>query len=519
MTKNPLRQVARVETIPAPIAGWNARDPLAAMKQTDAVTLENAIPGTGGVSLRGGYISYTTGLGASVDTLMRYNPPSGSGKLFGVAGGKVYDVTGAGAVGAAVLTGKTSSRWQSVNFGTPGGNFLVAANGADAPVIYDGASWAAMTLATTAGYAYTLTPSNLQAPCVFGQRLWFLQSNSLLAWYMPVNAKQATSTSAATAIAVYDLSSLFKLGGSLVAMADWTRDGGTGSDDFAVFITSAGEVAVYTGYDPTVATSFNLVGVFRIPPPIGSRCVLKAGADLAILTQQGVIPLSSVLPLALSQAENAAVTDRIRGAFQAAYQLAPNTFGWELAEYPRGALLIVNVPQSTGSPQQYVANTLTGAWCNFTGLAAQTWALSGDNIFFGGSDGTVYQFDVGNRDLGQPISAVIQPAFSDFGTPGQKRFLQARALYNSAVGYRPPLVIKTDYDTTRETLAQGVIPSAGLPWGSPWGSAWGPKIGPRARWQGVRGIGQNGTVLVNVASNNPFRLDHVDVTFEVGGLF
>ena len=37
----PRRQNARTVTVTAPIGGWNARDPLAEMKPTDAVILDN----------------------------------------------------------------------------------------------------------------------------------------------------------------------------------------------------------------------------------------------------------------------------------------------------------------------------------------------------------------------------------------------------------------------------------------------------------------------------------------------
>ena len=41
-------------SFPAPVGGWNARDPLAAMDPADAVKLVNFIPNTTSVTLRQG---------------------------------------------------------------------------------------------------------------------------------------------------------------------------------------------------------------------------------------------------------------------------------------------------------------------------------------------------------------------------------------------------------------------------------------------------------------------------------
>ncbi|NDE81357.1 MAG: hypothetical protein EB037_10650, partial [Actinobacteria bacterium] len=89
-----------VASLPAPVGGWNARDALANMAPTDAVTLENLFPGVSSVALRGGYVEHATGMSGQVETLMTYNGGS-SDKMFAIVGGKIYDVTSSGAVGAA----------------------------------------------------------------------------------------------------------------------------------------------------------------------------------------------------------------------------------------------------------------------------------------------------------------------------------------------------------------------------------------------------------------------------------
>ena len=66
---------------PAPIGGWNARDPEAAMKPSDAVWLENWWPGTADVTVRKGAANHVTGIGGQVESLMAYSSPTAQ-KMF-----------------------------------------------------------------------------------------------------------------------------------------------------------------------------------------------------------------------------------------------------------------------------------------------------------------------------------------------------------------------------------------------------------------------------------------------------
>jgi hypothetical protein len=136
------KRVSRVSTVsvPAPVGGLNARDAIADMKPTDAVICDNWVPGPTSVSIRNGYVQWVTGFAAPVDSLMNYRSATVD-KQFAAAGASIYDATAQGVVGAAVVSGQTSAKWQYVNFGTPGGQFLYAVNGADKPLLYDGTTW------------------------------------------------------------------------------------------------------------------------------------------------------------------------------------------------------------------------------------------------------------------------------------------------------------------------------------------------------------------------------------------
>jgi len=273
-------------TLPSPVGGRNARDSLTAMGSTDAVTMTNWFPDTTEVRSRHGFSNHATGLPTQVETLMDYEGGATS-KLFGISDGKVYDCTSAGAVGAAAVSGLTNSRWQYVNIATSGGNYLYMANGVDAPRLYDNSTWTTITGASVPAIT-GVTTTTLNNPCVFKNRLWFIQVNTLKAWYLPV---QSVGGAAET----LDMSAYCQLGGYLLAVATWTIDSGTGVDDYLVFVTSKGEVLVWQGTDVSNPSTWSLKGVWRVGAPIGSRCLYKYQGDLLYICRDGVLPLSAAL--------------------------------------------------------------------------------------------------------------------------------------------------------------------------------------------------------------------------------
>jgi hypothetical protein len=497
---------AREATIPAPIGGWNARDPIQAIPPTDAVTLDNFIPGTGGVALRTGYTAHVTGIVDPVESLMEYAASSGADALFAAAGTKVYNVTTAGTAGPAVLSGLTNARFQHTMFETPGGHFLVICNGQDAVRNWNGSAWStpSITGVTSAG----LVQVNAHA-----KRLWFVEKNTLNAWYLP-------TSSIAGAASQFPLGAVAKKGGSLLAMASWTRDGGAGPDDTAVFLTTKGEAIIYSGTDPASADSWQLIGVFNIPEPVGRRCWVKAGADVGVITSQGVVPLSTILAIDQSGQGRSAVTDKIKGAFASAYKGFGGLFGWQILEYPKGELLLVNVPQAGGTTShQYVMNRATGAWCRFTGLNALALSLLSGELYFGTNGGTIHRLHANHDDNGVPVSGIVLPAFGDFGTPGAKQFKMAKPHFTAVAGTEPPVSVRVDYDRSPATVFSSAVPDAGSPWDtSPWDtSSWGPVPESLADWQSLEGIGRVGSVMIAVSSLNPLTLHHTDVIYEAGG--
>lgn len=371
-----------------------------------------------------------------VESLMVYQGQAAS-KMFAAAGGAIWDVTATKAAFPS-LTGLTDDRWQHTIFANSGATYLYCVNGVDSARHYNGSSWATPTI-------NNLTSSDAVGINAHKNRIWFVEKDSFSAWYLAAGAIAGDATE-------FPLGGVFTTGGYLMAMATWTRDGGSGSDDYAVFISSRGQAAIYQGTDPASADTFALVGVFNVPAPIGRRCFTRFGADVLLITVEGVFPLSQLLSVDQSQARRVAITQNIAPSVNTAARSYKGNHGWEACVYYKGTRLILNVPTSeAATARQFVMNTLTGAWCEFDNHNAICWTVYEDRIFFGGVNGAVYEADKGSADIDTPITAIGQSAYQPFTNPGTlKRFTMMQPLVTSSEANRPSLGISVDFQETAE---------------------------------------------------------------------
>ena len=97
---------------------------------------------------------YAIGLTSPINTLMNYSKVSGY-NLFAACGTSIYDAKPNPAVVA--FTGITNDKLQSVNLTNTAGHFLVACNGVDPVVIYDGSAWFSVATTTTAQTITSIT--------------------------------------------------------------------------------------------------------------------------------------------------------------------------------------------------------------------------------------------------------------------------------------------------------------------------------------------------------------------------
>lgn len=473
------RAPSRSQSLQAPTGGWDTETALADMPADHAVIMDNWFPDTDSVIMRRGHEEHATGLSGAVETLIEYTPRTGTGELFAANDGNIYDVSSSGAVGAAVVTGMTNDRWQFTNMGTTGGQFVLAFNGADTGRLYNGTTWS--TVSITGPTATDLVWCNIHQ-----NRLWVGEIDSLDAYYLGSNAISGSAT-------LFSVAGVAKLGGYIMGMGTWTRDSGSGTDDLAIFLTSEGEALLYQGTDPSSASTWSLVGVFRIGKPIGRRCMIKAGADLIMITQDGFVSASTILQTDRAQTARVAISAQINKAVNDAVRLYGDDFGWQPILYPQGQQLLVNVPQGGVSSHQYVFNTLTGAPCRYTGLNAACWGLLNDDLYFGGYDGKVYKADTGTADVDANIVGDCLQAFYDFRSPQTvKAFKLAEPLIQGDGSPNISLELNVDYNIRSPSAPSNVLNSTAGLWDvGLWDDAlWGGDGTVFRGWRGVRGIGR-----------------------------
>jgi hypothetical protein len=138
--------ILQVEKIPAPIKGWWDQDAVADAPPGSALVMDNVFCQSDAVRIRKGTDDHATGCDDDVETLMTYYSGTASKMFAATANGSVYDVTSAGAVGAAVVSGLTNGRLEYINYATGAGQYLAFVNGADSYRNYDGSTWTTPTI-------------------------------------------------------------------------------------------------------------------------------------------------------------------------------------------------------------------------------------------------------------------------------------------------------------------------------------------------------------------------------------
>jgi hypothetical protein len=496
-----------VETkiVPAPTDGWDAISPLASMDPKRAPILNNFIPRPGWVELRQGYFPWVflPDVTVPVETLMVYRA-LGAEEMFAASGSVIYDVSTKAAY-TSVQTGLNSARWQYVNF-TPSlaPTVIQCVNGVDELRMYNGTSWSTPIITGLPNGLTTAAITNISAQ---KRRLWYVLGDgvgggSTITAFMPTD--EITGAIAGT----LDLGALWTKGGYLVAITDWTIDGGNGPQDYVCFLSNRGQISIYSGTDPTNASAWTLVGTFDQSPPVSLRCTTKIGSDVGLITQQGVIPLSQSLPFDPSADRSVAITARIQNAMAQATAQGLDIFGWQLVTFAPQQLTIINVPQVENQAQvQFVMNSLTGAWCQFTGWNANCFEVFNNILYFGGNVGDVDQCFVGSSDFTNSIPADMQCAYNYFDSPGRlKRMTMVQPFLTAAQTITPFISIDVDFVTQSQTAPVQIVDSGTLWDVGIWDtSVWFGQITQTTSWLSTQALGHALAVhmSLNISTSTP----------------
>lgn len=590
-------QRTQTKTWPTPVRGWVASGNIVYGREDSAEILDNFIPTTQGARLRGGTLKHATLGGAGV-RFMPYHVSAGS-KLFASTADSVLEISSPAdpdAAPTASMTGLAGGDWASVQFTTTGGEFMVAVNGSDHAIYYDGSDlnplvgetvynleYDALSAAFTVGDTVTggtsgasaeilaIVPSSATAGTLkvgaissgpfqdnealtdgatgsatsnipsgtstastvaitgidtdtlshiwlHKERIWFIEENTLSAWYLPVDSIGGAGGELV-------LGSVFKKGGYLLFGATWSNDSGSGMDDKCVFVTNLGEVAVYEGTNPASANTWALVGVYDIGDPVNKHAFFNVGGELVIATRDGLVPISKAITQDRAALKAEAMSYNIEDAWVDAISGATATAPVNLTLWQKQGILLVGTPATyQGMKVSFAANARTGAWGRILGWDVRCSVVFEGGLYFSDANGAVFLADVGGNDNGTAYTGYFAPKFSECGTPDQKFVNHIAFLSRAPIAFDYGAAVFGDYSIGAIPTTSPMPESSTSVWGTGvWGtSVWGggeAKTGQK-RWKAAYGSGYSIAPAVSVTCNQTSKPEveimSVQARYEVG---
>jgi hypothetical protein len=420
-------------------------------------------------------------------------------KMFAANATKLYDVSSPTPVLAK--SGQASGNYATAQYANAGGDFLTAVNDAgDPPLRFNGTSWIALDPSTitawansttyavgalakdTAGNTYwrclvahtspasgtfadarTASPTqwsstasdgaslisgpagtavefgkNLVYVWKYRNRLFFIEANSMNAWYLGIDAVGGV-------LAKIPLSGSFARGGKLLFGAVWSTDAGDGLDDKCCFANDLGEIIVFTG-NVADSNSWRQEGRYYISPPLGMNAYTNIGGDLIIATVEGLVPMSAAITKNAGQLDLAMLTRAIKALWREEVAGKRN-WPWTIEKWDEFGGFFVTTPGDK-TPHALAANNATVAWARMVGWDATCFIRMRSDFFFGTQTGKIMQAERTGMDDGQAYVACLVGGWETFGSAAnQFVWHQARAVFsaNNNEPFEPQLAATVDY--------------------------------------------------------------------------
>lgn len=481
-----------------------------------ALVLDNFFPTATTARLRRGDVEHADIDGGMVESVIVYLNGANE-KLFAADDEKIVDITAPTPVDA--VTGLSGGEWSYVQFASSDGTvWLRMVNGEDTPLAYDGSTFGTAPALTFAAPDEAKDPADLNYVWAFANRLFFVEKDSLTAWYLPAGQIGGE-------LSPLPLGGVFERGGSLLFGAVWSSDSGNqgGLSEQCIFVSTEGEVAVYQGINPGDADMWRKVGVYQVGRPLGREAWFRAGGDVMINTTVGLISLASAVGKDFAALAPTAVSYPIEDAWNDAVRFRGES-GWKCAVWAAQQMAIIVPPFLQQMELEcFVVNLRTGAWCRFTGWDVRSLRVFKDRLFFGSLGGKVMEALVGGVDDDAPYTGVYIPLFDDFGTPANKKIGRlARATFRTRLEANVLVYLHKDFTINDLPTAPDSGPVIQRnEWGSGiWGSAtWGEgqDLDTVQGWVSVANAGYSFATSLQVTSADVVPLDvelvRVDITY------
>jgi hypothetical protein len=498
------KQTTFIEAIPLPVLGRNTQDPINAVPPVFALEFENLIADQGGVSVRSGCVTHSTGIGSNaVETIAPFVSTAGVASLLACANGNIYNATNAGAA-TSLLSSQSKNRWITHQFN----NRLFLVNGVDTPRRWNGAALEAT------GFTGPTSLNSLKHVTSFKDRLYFTEKNTGSIWF-------GGSAGITGALTSYPVESYLSQGGDVLFCTQWSQSTGQSAENQFVVIGENGDCLIFDGDSPE--TNWILARRLVIPPPLSARSFVRIGGDLVIATTSGIISLVAWVQGQETKGR-VTTTDKINQEIKSFARRYSGNEGWDLVWFDSQQHLILNVPIIEGTAAsaadsfQFVFNTETGSISNYTGWKCSCLAVSNSSLYFGANNGVLKKAYLSTTDDGIPIPYKLKTAFNNFQNSQNKIFkllklnLITKEKFNASFKLHTDFVsAPVDYSYERDFV--------GTFWLDPWFSAWGESDQIFTNYTVANGMGKYLSLeITGSVSRGGFSLSGIEIVGEFGGI-
>lgn len=514
----------------APVRGLNSRDNVEDIQSDEASVLINWMPDVGGVETRPGCTSQVQA-SVSGDTTLDYDLR----RLYTWNGGSTTKLLASylevsansfelmnpsdnwSTEGSGGLENFNNPYWSSANINT----YLCMVNGTDM-VKWDGTSAAGITTlsVTVTGSVWSGAAYGVHN---FKGRAYYWKEDVLGFWYAAAGAHEGI-------LLHFPLQSIARLGGAVISINSWTRDAGNGADDFLVITTTKGEVLVYQGSDPSDATDWALIGMYRISEPVARDAFLELGGKVHVVTRSDFETLPDKFFRGPDSSRDTKISGRIRTHVA---NNAGEILDWQLAFDNVNNWIIINAPTGERTTTQFVK--AQHGWCEWRDLNAGGWVADGGKVYFA----SYKQFDGYGNNLwyldgevdwtGETTAAIAFDSvtgYSLLGTTGEKRITMYRPMLHMSSG-DVDVSTQLTFDVVNLFGPTNSLSMSGgsnvSPWGlptggsTPWGSPWGQNTNQSSSWLVGYGTGMQIALRVFGTANKLTRWSQTDWEYVRGG--
>ena len=374
---------------------------------------------------------------------------------------------------------------------------------------------------------YTGDPANFAAVCVWKSKVWLIEKDTSRAWWLATSSIYGTATS-------QDFGGKMRQGGPLVNLYNWSYDAGNGLDTLLVGLSTAGDVVVYQGTDPSSISTFAIKGSWSVGGvPFGRKIATEYGGELLVMSLKGVVQLSKLVvgaPASVGGQQAVYQSDKIAPLFNLDAQTAYSTRGWEIGECPNDNALIALVPASgTGvAAKPYVMSESNRSWSIYRDWPILSMAVWNGCMYFGTPDGRVAKVGgyvdavlFGNTSSYASVDYSWLTGFSDGGTMNQKQVQTIQPLIECQEN-NPPLNAQARYNldiTEADPPTIAASTGAGTWDNATWDvSVWGGGYTEYTPLIGAAGMGRTVAIAVRGRAASRTAILGVSVMYTTGGL-